>query len=50
MRNHLVREYLRENELLRETILTCLSVAHMGSIHEKNANKSCDTATLNFVV
>ena len=28
-------EYLRENEFLRETILTCLSVAQMGWINEK---------------
>ena len=28
-------EYLRENEILRKTILACLSGAQMGSIHEK---------------
>ena len=28
-------EYLRENELLRKTILACLSGAQMGSIYEK---------------
>ena len=29
-RSHLFREYLRENDFLRETILTCLSGAQMG--------------------
>ena len=28
--NHLKFEYLRENEFLRETILTCVSGAQMG--------------------
>ena len=40
-------EYLRENEFLRETNLTCLSGAQMGWINEiKDAKKSHDTATL----
>ena len=43
VRIHLFREYLRKNKFLRE-ILICLSGAEMGSL--KNANKSCDTATL----
>ena len=29
-RSHLFREYLREKDFLRETILTCLSGAQMG--------------------
>ena len=39
-----LREVICENEFLRENILICLSGAHMGSIHEKNAKKSRDTA------
>ena len=40
-------ENLRENEFLRKIILTCLSGAQMGSIHEKNrGRKSRDTAPL----
>ena len=43
---HLFCEYLREKDFLRETILTCLSRAQMGLIHEiKNAKKFHDTAT-----
>ena len=41
-------EYLRENDFLRETILTCLSGAKLGWINEikKMLKKSRDTATL----
>ena len=40
-------EYLRENEFLRKTILTCLSGAQMGSNYEKyRGQKSRDTAPL----
>ena len=40
-------EYLCEKEVLRKTILACLSGAQMGSIHEKNiGRKSRDTAPL----
>ena len=39
--------YLHENESFSKTILACLSEAQVGGIHgEKNAIKSCDTATL----
>ena len=31
-RSHLFREYFRENELIKETILTCLSGAQVGWI------------------
>ena len=40
------REYLCENKLLKENILTFLSGAQMGSIHEKISKKYRDTATL----
>ena len=33
-RSRIFREFLRENELLAKTILTCLSGAQMASIHE----------------
>ena len=40
-------EYLRENELLRKTILASLSGDQMGLINEKNSvQKSRDTAPL----
>ena len=43
-------EYLRENELLRKTMLVCLPGAQMGSIHEKNrGRKSRETAPLRTV-
>ena len=46
-RSHLFREYFRENELIKETILTCLSGAQVGWIKEiKNAKTSRDTATV----
>ena len=45
-RSYLFHKYLHENEFLRKHILTCLSGAQMGLIHEKNAKKSRDTATL----
>ena len=32
--------------MFKKIILKCLSGAQMGSIHEKNAKKSRDTATL----
>ena len=39
--------YIRENEFLRKTILTCLSGEQMGLIYEiKNAKISRDTDTL----
>ena len=34
VQSHLFREYLTENLFLREIILTCLSGAQMGSIHD----------------
>ena len=46
---YIFREYLSENECIRKrNILNCLSGAQMGSIHEKNATKSLDTATLSY--
>ena len=45
-RGHLFREYLRENEHFSKTILACLSGAQVDWIHEKNAKKSRDSATL----
>ena len=45
--SHLFREYLCENEFLRETILTCLLGAQVVWFMKKNARKSRDTATLN---
>ena len=43
---YIFREYLGENKLLKENILTFLSGAQMGSIHEKISKKYRDTATL----
>ena len=44
--SHVFREYFPENEFFSETILDCLSGTRMGSIHEKNLQKSRDTASL----
>ena len=49
-RSHLFREYLHENELLRETISPFLSGAQMGWINEiKNAQTSRDTVRTKFL-
>ena len=45
-RSQVFRKYFRKNEFFSETILDRLSGTQMGSIHEKNAKKSRDTATL----
>ena len=45
-RSHFFREYFRENEFLRETILTSLLEAQMGSIHLKKMPKNLVTHPL----
>ena len=45
-RSHDFRKYLCESEFCSKTFLDCLSGTQMGSIHEKNLQKSRDTASL----
>ena len=43
MWTHVFREYLRQNETDRETVLDCLYWAQVESVVQKNDQKSRDT-------